>query len=240
MNRDETCASVASANRITEAQLRTWNPSVGTTCSGLWANAYACVGVIGMPTTPTTTTRTTTTTTPGNGIATPSPAQPGMVRNCDTFYLVRPGETCAVIAARYGILASRLEDWHESIGPNCSGLWGNAYVCVRTIGFQFTTRQTCTNDGKLWGGNRPGAQTSVGNWCNGDSSTDGSGSFATGQTKYGCYNAPFGDNKMEFWARNDFRVPTSLSVAKCNEIVSVPVNRCEYGGTAVQEGWWVR
>jgi hypothetical protein len=44
---NEGCQQVASKNGIPLARFNEWNPSVGSTCSGLWANAYACVSIIG-------------------------------------------------------------------------------------------------------------------------------------------------------------------------------------------------
>lgn len=127
----ESCSGVASANGITLAQFLEWNPSAGSTCAGLWANAYACVGIIGGAT---TTSPPTTTTTTGNGIATPTPTQPSMVGNCDSFYFVVSGDSCAAIASKSGILLSQFVEWNPSVGSSCSGLWANAYVCISIIG----------------------------------------------------------------------------------------------------------
>jgi len=130
----DSCASIAASNGIQTSQFLSWNPSTGDNCAGLWANAYACVHAIGAVAPPTTTTKpaTPTTTSPGNGIATPSPTQPGMVSNCDKFHLVKSGEYCVDIAAKYGISTKQLAQWNSSVGSSCAGLWANAYVCVHT------------------------------------------------------------------------------------------------------------
>ncbi|KAK2051453.1 hypothetical protein LY76DRAFT_674973 [Colletotrichum caudatum] len=128
----ESCSSVASANSITLAQFLEWNPSAGNSCAGLWANAYACVGIIGGATTPSR--PTTTTTTTGNGIATPTPTQPNMVGNCDNFYRVVSGDTCAAIASKSRTSLSQFLEWNPSVGSSCSGLWLDAYVCIPVIG----------------------------------------------------------------------------------------------------------
>lgn len=44
---NESCQQVASKNGITVQRFSTWNPSVGSSCSGLWASAYACVSIVG-------------------------------------------------------------------------------------------------------------------------------------------------------------------------------------------------
>ncbi|KAL0935699.1 LysM domain-containing protein [Colletotrichum truncatum] len=43
INGGDTCEVVANRNGITVKQLTTWNPSIGSDCRSLWANAYACV-----------------------------------------------------------------------------------------------------------------------------------------------------------------------------------------------------
>ncbi|KAK5652626.1 hypothetical protein OQA88_10219 [Cercophora sp. LCS_1] len=120
-----TCNDVLTANSITLAQLYQWNPSVGSTCSGLWADVYVCVS---------TTDHTPTPVEPGNGIATPSPLQREIVTNCDAFYMVKPDETCDIVASKNGITAAQLAQWNPSVGTNCAGLWANAYACVSIIG----------------------------------------------------------------------------------------------------------
>jgi LysM repeat protein len=141
----DSCASIAAVNGITTAQLLEWNPTVGSNCAGLWADAYVCVGLIGEPT-PSPTPTPTTTTPPGNGIPTASPTQPGMVDDCDEFYFVEIGDSCAAIALEHGISQSQLRDWNPSVGTDCSGLWANSYVCVSVIGHNpgATTTTTTT------------------------------------------------------------------------------------------------
>ncbi|KAH8716634.1 LysM domain-containing protein [Beauveria bassiana] len=42
----DNCGAVASAAGISLADFILWNPNVGSSCSGLWANSYACVHLI--------------------------------------------------------------------------------------------------------------------------------------------------------------------------------------------------
>ncbi|KAM3554071.1 hypothetical protein ARSEF4850_006629 [Beauveria asiatica] len=42
----DNCAAVASAAGISLVDFILWNPNAGSTCSGLWANSYACVHLI--------------------------------------------------------------------------------------------------------------------------------------------------------------------------------------------------
>lgn len=43
----EGCQEIADQYSVSIGQFYTWNPSVRTDCSGLWANVYVCVGIIG-------------------------------------------------------------------------------------------------------------------------------------------------------------------------------------------------
>ncbi|KAG7287396.1 hypothetical protein NEMBOFW57_006907 [Staphylotrichum longicolle] len=124
----DTCETIAAKKGITQAQFLSWNPSVGSTCTGLWANAYACVSIIGhTPSKPST-------TSAGNGIATPTPIQPNMVSNCDLFYKVKSGDTCATIAAAKGVTVQQLTTWNPYVKSDCSLLWLDYYVCISIVG----------------------------------------------------------------------------------------------------------
>jgi hypothetical protein len=138
---NDNCEKIAKKySTFSTADFIKWNPAVGSDCSGIWAKTYYCVGVPGTPSTPpkTTTPPTTTKPTPtGNGISTPLPSQPGMVNNCDAFYLVPEGgkEGCQSIADKSGITLAQFLTWNPDVGgKTCGGLWANAYVCVSTVG----------------------------------------------------------------------------------------------------------
>ncbi|KAH7635588.1 hypothetical protein B0T09DRAFT_298276 [Sordaria sp. MPI-SDFR-AT-0083] len=168
----DSCTTIAASNGISLTQFTTWNPQVGgASCSGLWANAYVCVSTIGhspsVSTTvpaaiPTTTAPSNgintptpiqpgmvgncdafylpaTTTTAGNGIATPTNIQPGMVNNCDDFYLVKSGDSCVSIAAAKGITVAQFSTWNSKVGSTCTGLWADTYACVSIVGHTPTT-----------------------------------------------------------------------------------------------------
>ncbi|GKT97704.1 lysM domain-containing protein [Colletotrichum tofieldiae] len=132
----DTCEAIASKQGITVAQFLSWNPSAGATCTGLWANAYACVSVVGhTPINPSP----ATTTTAGNSIATPTPIQPNMVGNCDLFYKVKSGDTCATIASSNGITVQQITTWNPSVKSDCTALWLDYYICTSVVGHTPTT-----------------------------------------------------------------------------------------------------
>lgn len=128
---DDGCQAVANRNNISLADFLSWNPDVGSSCSGLWANVYVCVGIIGGDS-PTPTTLSTSTHT-GNGVATPTPTQAGMVSNCNGFHRVGSGDTCYDIAVEAGIWIIQLYNWNPAVGTDCSGLWLGYYICISVI-----------------------------------------------------------------------------------------------------------
>ncbi|KAI9375023.1 hypothetical protein BJX61DRAFT_550312 [Aspergillus egyptiacus] len=107
----DSCAAIAADSSITTAQLVEWNPSIGSDCTGLWADTYVC---------------------------------PGMVDDCDEFYFVEVGDSCAAIASEHGISQSQFRDWNPSVGTDCAGLWANNYVCVSVVGHSPGTTTTTT------------------------------------------------------------------------------------------------
>ncbi|KAF7544085.1 hypothetical protein G7Z17_g10232 [Cylindrodendrum hubeiense] len=116
-----TCASIQSYYSVTMADFAKWNPAVGSKCTALWPEYNVCVGVIGG-----------TPTKPGNGVATPSPIQTGMVTNCKKFHLIASTTTCASIQEYYKISMSQLARWNPAVGTKCTALWAKYYWAVVT------------------------------------------------------------------------------------------------------------
>ncbi|PWY88126.1 hypothetical protein BO94DRAFT_441732, partial [Aspergillus sclerotioniger CBS 115572] len=79
---------------------------------------------------------------------TPSPIQPGMTSNCNSFHLVASGETCATIATSAGITLANFYSWNPSVGTGCNTLWLGYYVCTgvsaTTTSVPTTTTATTT------------------------------------------------------------------------------------------------
>lgn len=124
------CGNIAHKYGIAMSQFTQWNPEIKSDCSGLWADYYVCVSIIGIDPKPVT----TTTTSAGNGIATPTPTRAGMVGNCDAFYMVKSGDECGKIASAHGITTDQLYKWNTEIGTTCPGLRPDYYICVSIVG----------------------------------------------------------------------------------------------------------
>ncbi|OBS25924.1 hypothetical protein FPOA_06457 [Fusarium poae] len=128
-----TCTSIESYYNLPLSTFLSWNPAVGKDCTSLLANYYVCVGTIGWEP-PTKTTARPTTTTRSNGIKTPPPVQPGMVRNCNKFHMVTKTTTCSSIQDYYKISLTDFTKWNPAVGTKCMDLWAGYNVCVSIIG----------------------------------------------------------------------------------------------------------
>ncbi|EEQ31827.1 hypothetical protein McanMca71_007697 [Microsporum canis] len=149
----DTCDTLSDRWGITIDMFKMLNP--GVNCPDLVANKeYCLVGTIspdspGTTTTPKTTTKPTmtptkTTTTTQAMITTkpadpPSPTQPGLVKNCDKFYLVASGDNCYSIQTKYGVSSDQFKMWNPYINAECSNLWVDYYICIHVPGATIST-----------------------------------------------------------------------------------------------------
>lgn len=111
----DTCANIVSKyGTFSLSDFYSWNPAVGSDCSGLWTGYYVCVGV---PGTPTTTKKPTTTTAPPSG---PTPTQAGIISSCNAYYQAKSGDYCQKIVDQYKTFS--LQDfykWNPAVGVSC-------------------------------------------------------------------------------------------------------------------------
>lgn len=70
-------------------------------------------------------------TTSSSAVAsTPTPVQPGITTDCDSFHLVVSGDVCGAIAKVANISLADFYSWNPTIGSTCDNLWLGFYVCV--------------------------------------------------------------------------------------------------------------
>ncbi|KAH9209715.1 hypothetical protein DL95DRAFT_278627, partial [Leptodontidium sp. 2 PMI_412] len=103
----DTCTTIASQAGISVAQLAAWNIQIGgTACTSIWADYYVCTGIIGS-------------------------SPDGMVSNCNRWYRVKAGDTCATVASQVGVTVAQLTTWNKGIGGTaCTGMWAEYYLCT--------------------------------------------------------------------------------------------------------------
>jgi LysM repeat protein len=115
----DNCGTMAEKYGISNADVIAWN-GLNSECTNLWQKTYACVGIIGGSTSPSP----TSSAQPGNGVPTPAPVQPRIVKNCNKFYFVEPEETCDVINQKTGARVADIIAWN-GLNSGCSNIWGS-------------------------------------------------------------------------------------------------------------------
>lgn len=89
-----------------------------------------------------TTTSTTTTSSTATG---PTPTQTGIVSTCNQWYQAVSGDTCEVIANKYGTFTvATFESWNPAVGTSCSSLFLGYCYCVGTTTSPTTKISTTT------------------------------------------------------------------------------------------------
>ncbi|EPS43648.1 hypothetical protein H072_2419 [Dactylellina haptotyla CBS 200.50] len=111
----DTCDTIvsryAASSGITKANLIKWNPSLGSTCSGIKGGTSLCISV-----------------PPGKTL-------PGTVSNCQSWAFSRSTDTCDAIVTRYaassGVTKTNLIKWNPGVGSTCANIVGSIYLCVK-------------------------------------------------------------------------------------------------------------
>ncbi|KAH8168701.1 hypothetical protein LIA77_11965 [Sarocladium implicatum] len=144
-----TCQGIADYNKVSLADIFKWNTSLNSGCTNLQLGVYACAGVIGGGSSPPP---TTTSSRPGNGIATPTPTQPGMVSNCNKFHLVKDTTTCQGMADYNRVSLSNIKKWNTGLNSACSNLWLGTYACVGVIQSRILAVDVAEESSSSWSG----------------------------------------------------------------------------------------
>jgi hypothetical protein len=132
----QSCDTVilAKGKSISLADLVAWNPSINSDCSGLWANVYVCVNIIGRTVTTTTSTTSSTTSPSSPPTNLPSPIQTPVASNCNKYHKVAStSTTCEAIANYWGLKLADFKSWNPSLDNGCSNLKVNHHVCVGVL-----------------------------------------------------------------------------------------------------------
>lgn len=77
--------SDAFLHMFTPSQFISWNPAVGSSCTGLVVSDYYCVSTPGIPP---TSVPYTSTTMPAAPTGPPTPVQPGIISTCNQYWYV--------------------------------------------------------------------------------------------------------------------------------------------------------
>lgn len=74
---------------------------------------------------------TITKITPHGWVEPPGPTESGAPNNCNKWHLVKSGDSCSGIAAKYKITVAELHRYNLSINSRCSDLRESFAICVR-------------------------------------------------------------------------------------------------------------
>jgi hypothetical protein len=102
------CETIADYWGVKLADLKSWNPSLDSTCSNLKVGYHVCTGVL------------------------PAPIMTPVAENCNRYHKVASSSTsCKTIAEYNEIKLSDFFKWNPSIpNPDCNNLVVNSYVCI--------------------------------------------------------------------------------------------------------------
>ena len=92
--------------------------TVGSNCNNLLLNYAYCVQGPASSGSPIAT------------AAAPAPTQSGIASDCDQYYSVASGDSCAKIESEYNDECAERYLWNPAIGNNCQNLWVGYAVCV--------------------------------------------------------------------------------------------------------------
>jgi hypothetical protein len=158
-----TITALAGSN-VTLADFQTWNPHMIGTCDQLVGNQYFCIsphgGFVDLPSpvyNPTGASGTYyTTATP------PGPTPTGTTAKCRLYYEAKTGDTCQVLALRYGISLDDFLALNPELLADCTNLWlGYSYCVYPDAPAPLSTDGSCGPDHK----NALCASSGFGDWC---------------------------------------------------------------------------
>ncbi|KAH7148159.1 hypothetical protein DER46DRAFT_564771 [Fusarium sp. MPI-SDFR-AT-0072] len=132
----DTCRTIAKANKVTYAQLLSWNPTLDVTCGNLskQKDGKICIsnplGNFALPTTSKPVPTLYTTEAP-----IPSPTGHGTNAHCGKWYKVALGDDCSIIATNNTITRKDLLFLNQELFSNCTNLLAGVYYCVQPVGY---------------------------------------------------------------------------------------------------------
>lgn len=137
----DTCATLESKYGITKEQFLSWNPEVSSNCeTNFWGGYAYCVGASASQP---TSTSTKPQRSPSQVATAPGPTLSGTVPNCDSWFLVKSGDTCATIEKECGITQQQFLAWNPEVNSDCSqDFWADYAYCVGTSSVASSHRTT--------------------------------------------------------------------------------------------------
>jgi LysM repeat protein len=108
------CQKISLNNSITVELFLQINSGVKASCDNLVPGLYYCVKpILGW---------NLTDTGPSTTAAPPAPTHSGTTGACYTWYIVQPGDYCALLQASFGLTFEQFRAWNPSIDDGCTNL----------------------------------------------------------------------------------------------------------------------
>ncbi|KAK6515154.1 hypothetical protein TWF506_007499 [Arthrobotrys conoides] len=118
------CNAMIESAGITMAKLFEWNTSLNSQCTNMIAGMAYCVGVRNVVTTATISYSRVTFIPP------PAPTESGSSNKCIQWHIRKAADTCAIIAAKYGIIVGRFLQLNRGVNSGCTNLVTGSAYCV--------------------------------------------------------------------------------------------------------------
>ncbi|OTB02454.1 carbohydrate-binding module family 50 protein [Hypoxylon sp. CI-4A] len=134
---NETCAAIASAADITEAQFHAWNPVINYSCSNLkqMNGTEVYVDAPGRKFVAPTDTSGLPPITPTVPAATPTDVAEGSgEKPCGRWYEVQKGDYCNLLTLKFGIALADFLFLNTGVNTNCTNLFADESYCVQAVG----------------------------------------------------------------------------------------------------------
>ncbi|KAG6978016.1 LysM domain-containing protein [Fusarium oxysporum f. sp. conglutinans] len=137
----DTCLKIAKQNKVTYAQVVSWNRSLKSFCSKIetFKKFKVCVsnplGDFSLPTNTQGGTSVVTTAAP-----VPSKVPNNTTKNCGKYSQVKKGQDCSDLLTGAGITLTDFLLLNPQVWENCTNLWLDYYYCVKPVGSITTYR----------------------------------------------------------------------------------------------------
>ncbi|MCJ1250760.1 hypothetical protein MMC30_007988 [Trapelia coarctata] len=133
---NDTCSTIAALQNVTLAQLLSWNPVFGISCSNVnrSVGSQICISSPGTPYTGPIVTSAPGTTLAPTVVSPPPTVASGTNTQCSQYYLVQPGDYCNLLTIKFSISLDDFRFLNPAINDNCTNLFADESYCVAPVG----------------------------------------------------------------------------------------------------------
>ncbi|MCJ1318531.1 hypothetical protein MMC15_003861 [Xylographa vitiligo] len=126
---NDTCALIEESYGLTPQQFIAWNPSLNALCTNFILGDAYCVYGPTLSVSPTITTGVSSTTSEFTTTTTTSHSSTTSSSSCTKTYTVVSGDSCSLVATKFAITTTQLQEWNPSLDAACDLSIGQV-LCV--------------------------------------------------------------------------------------------------------------